>query len=173
MVTINLLPWRAQLHLYQKRMLKKILWCSFLSIVVVNLIVYGVLLHQAHHVRSRLAVIKRELNRYSALQTRMDARRQHEVSVSAMKSLLAEQMLIKNFFVTLGAPYHNDICFTGLVRDQQKITFYGHTRSATDLSQFLHAWRLSALFSDVHIERLERSNNQAMQFRFQAFFHAV
>ena len=173
MVTINLFPWRAHLRLYQKRVLKKVVWSAILFITTLNIILYGVLLQREHHARSRLAVIKRELKRYAALQARIDAKTRHTISLSAMKELFADQESNKIFFAGIGANVGNVICFTNIVRDHHAMTFSGVTRSAIDLSQFLHTWGLSALFSDVQIEKLERTNKQDFQFRFQAPFHAL
>jgi hypothetical protein len=173
MVIINLFPWREAKKRYENRALKKILWCVFLFTTTVNLILYGVMLHKEQQARLRLAVIKRELKRYAALQMRMEARTKQNEPINQIKLFLAQQAKTKNFFTHLSASDKADVCFTAVSGDQSKISFEGKTRSAADLSQFFSLWPLSDFFAEIRIEKLEQRSAHESQFQFQAFPHAL
>ena len=173
MVTFNLYPWRALLYAYQWRVLKKMLTCSFLSSVITILFMYGALLHQEEHARSQLVVIKRELKRYAAVQARIDAKISRAMPVGTLKQLFTQQTATREFFAGMGLAYDEDVCFTKIARNKNKIMFSGHTRSALDLREFFRSWRAAHLFSDIYIDKLEQRNGSGMQFRFEAAENAI
>lgn len=172
MVSINLYPWREPLRLYQKRVLKRMLVGFFILSLMICGIVYGLLLRKEYLARLEIDRIQQELEHYAALQARLDSAANHGMAINALRALLDEQAQTAMFFATLGSAFDSDVCFKSISRTKNKMVLSGYTRSAADLSAFLHDWQAAALFSEIKIEEMEQQEGN-MRFSLQAVENAL
>lgn len=164
MVDINLLPWRPQQRNYQQKLLKIIIG----SVVAIVLLVvgtrYGFLVYQVDEITARLETLQHQVEQLSKQKENKD----QYAEADKIKTLQFHDATIKSLFVQLGLPYDNDVCFTSITRNKNKLSFVGRTRSPADLTNFLRTWQAANLFADMQIERLERDAKPNMFFHFQA-----
>lgn len=159
MVAINLLPWRARERVYQLKLLKIISSIVFGIILCINVIFYLSTEYQIDHINEQVAALRQQIEMHSSKQPRI----QHEYLHAQ-----ALDLIIKRLLVSLGHSFDQSVCFTSITRAHNRISFVGRTRSATDLTSFLHAWQAANLFSDMQLKRLARDRQPQLFFHFQA-----
>lgn len=166
---MNLLPWREYERVYQRKLLKRILFITCLLALASLLAIHVCLSREEHRARIRLAVIEDELNKF-----RRDffpvphVIKSGGAAVTIPGLLLDQRGFNRLFFSGLGEMEPAGICFMKIQRVNNVTRFQGQADSSADLTAFLLHWRMSGLFSEIHINSLEQERNGRMRFIFQA-----
>jgi Tfp pilus assembly protein PilN len=164
MVNINLLPWRQQQRKYEQKSLKVIMGSVFAIVLITVCIRYLYVAYQIDEVSARVESLQQQVVQRSKQQDNKNELAQ----VDKLKELQVHDITIKSLLVLLGLPYDDEVCFSAISRQKNKLSFVGRTRSPADLTHFLRSWQAANLFADVQIERLERDAKPNMFFHFQA-----
>ncbi|TAK76171.1 MAG: hypothetical protein EPO11_04605 [Gammaproteobacteria bacterium] len=155
MVTINLLPWRDHLRRYQEKSVKRIILIAISVSLSLLFAVHWTLKEMIH--REQLKVLALQ-----ALQPSLPA---EDSSGKFDRARFATQ----NLFAELAKGYDDDVCFTGITREKNSITFSGSARTAAELTDFLKNWHATYLFAEIKIDQLQyQPDNGWVQFRFRA-----
>ena len=84
------------------------------------------------------------------------------------KKMQLHQQYFSSLLVELAKGVHAPVCFS-TVRHQDHATFFvGYARSLLELSTFIQAWRRVAIFSSLHLIKVEEKPEQRLfQFEFR------
>ena len=107
-------------------------------------------------IKSHIEKLKKESRKYN----------HHAANYSNVK--LPQKKIMKAVLIELKQINFPRVCFTEIVRTDNKIIFNGLTPSAYDLTEFFNQWKIRNLFSEVRIKKIENTNNDLMRFEFQS-----
>ena len=164
MVNINLLPWRTTLSKYQKRALQKNLFRWALLAMVLLWSMHWVITSKHQKILAQITHLKQKMDDYQTALTVQQAK--HQV-MNQMHNIIHYAEETEKLLRSLSNHYPA-LCFNEMIRDKNSLLVRGETYSSTDLTAFLQHWQAADLFAEIRIKSIERSENNLLQFNFQA-----
>jgi Tfp pilus assembly protein PilN len=170
MVEVNLLPWRDQQKLYEKKIVKNLLFAAVFFSLFLNFLIHCFMTARIETLNSHVTLLQEEVLKLETLQRQVEeTRKHHDLSQQWLQQLTQYQAETTHLFTGLINRPIKNICFTALSRAANTITFLGYARSAIDLKEWLSSWGPAQNFFAIKIENLhEQKANQIIHFRFIA-----
>lgn len=163
MVEINLLPWRQQARLYQRKMTKIFI---FVSVVLPMLILTGIHFILAQWVVDAGFRVSHLAAEITAIKQAM-LPQQDDLFTATIRKMFADRDTSVQLFTELDSVKMNEVCFTEITRKNQVVTFSGYARSINELTEFLKNWPIASLFSQIRLMDLHyQSGDRRTDFRF-------
>ena len=168
MVSINLLPWRKYTYIYQQKIIKKTIIIFIILTIFILIAAHVLLLKQRRELEVDIHHLEYEKNRFVSLQTLVGMRTRALNPENAMKEKVSNRSMAKQLLAALRKPYEGSVCFNDISRHKNVISFSGHAKSSTDLTDYLKSGSLASLFSEIKMVKLEWQGVHHMTFLFEA-----
>lgn len=168
MVTINLLPWRERAQIYQREITKKVLLSTIFLALLVILMAYIGLLWLEKKANKEIYVLKNEIQNFANIKKTMEQQEKMNSKKGFIRDLYRYQEATRKLFAILEDKTEYEVCFTGILRKNNMMTFSGHASTALELTEFIKHWKATRLFSEIKVDVLEQTESHDMQFRFIA-----
>jgi Tfp pilus assembly protein PilN len=166
MVDINLLPWRDEKKARQLSRLKRMLIMTIGVMIGIAAIAHNFMLFRQHQINQQIIILSQQYDAVSALIHESLDIQAMTLTTDEISMIQKDQLLIKNLFKKLEEFNTNQICFTEISSEGNNLNFYGKSRSAIDLTDFLTKKKLFNLFPEVKLEELSKQeNNNSIAFR--------
>lgn len=167
MITINLVNWRDAIRIKQKRVLKNIIILALSFSLILSMVTHFIFARLVNHLSARVHELKYEVKRQNQLR-RVSSGGRYSPSQDEIRKWYEYREATKTLFSELRQNNAKNVAFTAINRNKNKIVFVGEANSAADLTEFLKAWPVAHLFSEIRIEELSQYNNHLVKFRFSA-----
>lgn len=167
MITINLVAWRAAVYVKQKRIIKNMIIFAITFSLTLSVVTHFALARLVSHLSARVNELKHEVRQQAQLRNPSTSGR-YSPTQEETRKWYEYREATKTLFSELRKNNAKHVSFTAINRCKNKITFVGEANSAADLTEFLKAWPVAHLFSEIRIEELNQQDNHYIKFRFFA-----
>lgn len=167
-VIINLLPWRDDLHVYQRKNMFKIILLTLLLNLFLVLCSYFILTRQINKLDMSNHILKTKIKKEEATQHKDRHIRQPTIPASIIDNAVSYSRVTRKLMANLGQINHENICFSEIVRHKHQLNFKGYANSAMDLAVYLKDWRKSSLFSEMIINKINQQLSGDIYFQITA-----
>ena len=163
MLNINLLPWREQKQLSEKRKVLQFGISAFCFSFILILSWYYFLKWKIFHLERKITELQIEQKEFAKTPTNKPS----EITNETNNAFLRYQHATKLFFSDLVKLPDNNICFTEIIRDKNRMIFTGNAYSTIALTTFLTQWKSAYLFSEIRIKQIQKDDVTGLvKFRF-------
>lgn len=158
------MPWRQYQRCYQQLVIKRLLMGSMLFTMVFLFCIHFILSIFKHDLGIRIKYLQSEYQLANPTNLKTD-----QLLLTQIKNLYAYQAATQDLLLILSNVPEKKVCFAEITRAGNSIAFSGLTPSAIDLTEFLHSWKMTNLFSEINIIDLQQlPKTRLLKFRLRA-----
>lgn len=161
MVNINLIPWREQQALYERRTLLQLLIGSILGALLILVVADRYLAHQQDTQAQHLEHFKKELIWREGL-----------VNRTQVTNAFTSYDKLDDFFQRLNEVDTQQVCFQQIKKTKLGIEMMGIATSPELLTVFLQTSTMSSYFSELKINQLRQGSGE-LQFNLLGKLNAI
>ncbi len=160
MVTINLLPWRAQAQKQQRKVTQQVIagmMCmTFLLLFCLHLLLQA----RESHLIAHISALKQH---HELISSSLPTEEDH-----ATITLPPTNPFLAHLLAALSEREDTFFCLQEMHGDNKTLIFKGRARSMVDLTTVLTHSHAAALFADIHIEELQQEAKGDVTFQLRA-----
>lgn len=161
MIEINLLPWREEL-IKRRKKFKKILVINAIVLIVLILVIHKLMDAYQQNLIEKIT----KLNEVVQLQQPYNRIAISDLTIDEKSMIHKKRKLLQQLLNDINKINNDDICFSQVKINNNRIFFSGHANSAADFSRFILMWPAVGLFSEIQLEKLFQLPNQLWEFQF-------
>lgn len=160
MVSINFLPWREYLLVYQRKSVLRLIAVSILISMAFLMGMHQYLSEQVQNLQEKITTLQ------IAMQRNKQLAENNKNEWQTMAALFSYQKLTNTLFLQLSQSFNPSICFFSIERKDKQIIFLGRANSIEGLTTYLNQWPGVENFSEIKIEEINQTiNDPTVEFR--------
>lgn len=166
MVLINLLPWRVNKKLYERKTLIKILLCT-ITLTIMLLIGAFYFLNQLE-IQNQIDLLQLNEEEQKIANVTVSTKKKEFVSEvnEGLQELIKNRTLLHALLNQLVKMQTHRLCFSEIKQDKNAVIFIGHVASAIDFTDLIINWPVAKLFYEIKLNTLKKSVNDTLDFNF-------